>query len=66
MVKLKKEEVDALIVMRRHLHANPELSFEENKTAAFIRAKLEEVRSFVCLCCAEAALTAAAIVGVRD
>lgn len=43
MVKLKKEEVDALIVMRRHLHANPELSFEENKTAAFIRAKLEEV-----------------------
>ena len=58
MVKLKKEEVDALIVMRRHLHANPELSFEENKTAAFIRAKLEEVGITDIQPCAETGVVA--------
>jgi hypothetical protein len=28
---------------RRHLHANPELSFEEYKTAAFISSRLDEL-----------------------
>lgn len=28
--------------IRRHIHAHPELSFEEHKTAAFISAQLEE------------------------
>ncbi len=27
--------------IRHHLHANPELSFEEEKTAAFVAEKLE-------------------------
>lgn len=28
---------------RRHLHANPELSFEEYETSAFVKAKLDEL-----------------------
>ncbi len=36
-------EVEALVAMRRHLHANPELSFEEERTAAFIEERLREV-----------------------
>lgn len=38
-----KQEEQALIEMRRHLHAHPELSFEEEQTARYIRARLEEV-----------------------
>ena len=30
-----------LIEIRHHLHKNPELSFQEFKTAAFIQAKLK-------------------------
>ena len=32
-----------LIEIRHHLHKNPELSFQEFKTAAFIQAKLKEI-----------------------
>ncbi|GGB07023.1 amidohydrolase [Brucella endophytica] len=32
---------EALCDMRHHLHANPELSFEEEKTAAYVAEKLE-------------------------
>jgi amidohydrolase len=32
-----------VIVNRRHLHANPELSFHENNTSAFIKSKLDEM-----------------------
>ncbi|MGB6036329.1 MAG: M20 family metallopeptidase [Cryomorphaceae bacterium] len=35
--------LDDLIKIRRHLHANPELSFHEEKTAAYISAKLTEL-----------------------
>lgn len=28
---------------RRHLHANPELSFEEHETSAFVKSKLQEL-----------------------
>ncbi|MCD4746643.1 MAG: amidohydrolase, partial [Bacteroidales bacterium] len=31
-----------IIGIRRYIHANPELSFEEYKTAAFIVSKLKE------------------------
>lgn len=31
-----------LIAMRHHLHARPELAFEEHETAAFVAARLEE------------------------
>lgn len=32
-----------LVTWRHHLHANPELSFEEFKTAAYVRAALEQM-----------------------
>src|SRR5690554_2935725 len=32
-----------VILSRRHLHAHPELSFEEYNTAAFIKKKLSEM-----------------------
>ncbi|MEX2356380.1 MAG: amidohydrolase [Thermaerobacterales bacterium] len=34
--------LDDLIKWRRHLHAHPELSFQESETAAFIEARLTE------------------------
>lgn len=40
LAKAYKEEV---IANRRHLHANPELSFEEFNTSAFVEAKLREI-----------------------
>src|SRR6056297_1735333 len=32
-----------LIEIRRHLHANPELSFHEEKTAAYVSERLKEL-----------------------
>jgi amidohydrolase len=40
LAKAYKEEV---IQTRRHLHANPELSFHEYKTAAYVKERLEEI-----------------------
>jgi amidohydrolase len=40
LAKAYKEEV---IQTRRHLHANPELSFHEYKTAAFVKERLMEI-----------------------
>lgn len=40
LAKAYKEEV---ISIRRHLHANPELSFKEFKTAEFVETKLKEI-----------------------
>ncbi len=40
LAKAYKEEV---IQTRRHLHANPELSFHEYKTAAFVKERLLEI-----------------------
>ena len=40
LAKAYKEEV---ILNRRHLHANPELSFHEYKTAAFVKERLQEI-----------------------
>lgn len=34
---------ESLIATRRHLHANPELSFKEEETSAFIRSKLDKL-----------------------
>ena len=34
---------DQLVQWRRHLHANPELSFEEHQTMAFIAKTLKEI-----------------------
>lgn len=41
--KLSDTLFQKLIEIRAHLHAYPELSFEEYKTAAFIENKLEEI-----------------------
>jgi amidohydrolase len=35
-----------VVAWRRHLHAHPELSYEEHETAAFIRARLEAIGGF--------------------
>jgi amidohydrolase len=37
-----KEILEEIIQVRRHIHQNPELSFEEEKTSAFICTKLDE------------------------
>src|SRR5687768_13627209 len=34
---------DSVIANRRHLHAHPELSFQEHETSAFIKARLDEM-----------------------
>jgi amidohydrolase len=36
-----QQHADELIAWRRHLHANPELSYQEFETAAFVREKLQ-------------------------
>jgi len=40
--ELSKSYLQEIISIRRHLHAHPELSFEEYKTAEFIGSKLTE------------------------
>ncbi|PUZ29024.1 amidohydrolase [Chitinophaga parva] len=39
---LAKQYAPAFIDIRRHIHAHPELSFQEYQTAAFVRGKLDE------------------------
>lgn len=39
---LAKSSLSEVIAIRRHLHANPELSFEEYNTSNFIASKLKE------------------------
>jgi amidohydrolase len=41
--QLAKAKTEQIIHWRRHLHAHPELSFEEYKTAAFIAAQLKAI-----------------------
>ena len=38
--ELSKEVLEDVIVFRRHLHRNPELSFNEKNTAGFVAEKL--------------------------
>ena len=40
--QLAQENVDEVVATRRHLHANPELSFEEYKTSQYVANKLDE------------------------
>ena len=43
-IKLRAEEIsDDLIAIRRHLHANPELSFQEENTSAYISGELDRL-----------------------
>lgn len=39
---LSKQYFNEIVAIRRHLHANPELSFEEHNTSAFVAQKLKE------------------------
>ena len=41
--KLASELQPQLVMWRRHMHANPELSFAEHKTMAFITSVLDEL-----------------------
>ncbi len=41
--QLSKTIFDEVVATRRHLHANPELSFHETETSAFIAKKLDEL-----------------------
>lgn len=41
--QLSQEIFNDVVANRRHLHANPELSFHETQTSAFVAAKLEEL-----------------------
>ena len=43
MELIKQHEAD-MIGIRRHIHANPELSNEENRTTALIRGKAGGIR----------------------
>src|SRR5699024_3149657 len=38
-----QEVFENMVEWRRHLHQNPELSFQEEKTAVFIKEKLESI-----------------------
>jgi len=40
--ELTKEYLNEIISIRRHIHQNPELSFEEKETSAFIISKLDK------------------------
>ncbi len=40
--ELTKQYLEEIIAIRRHIHNNPELSFEEHNTSAFIKTKLSE------------------------
>ena len=41
--QIANQHFDAMVANRRHLHRNPELSFEEFATTKFIAEKLKEI-----------------------
>jgi len=41
--ELTQEFLEEIIAIRRHLHQNPELSFNEHQTSAYIQDKLKEI-----------------------
>jgi amidohydrolase len=43
MQEIIKSVVPYAIAVRKHIHANPELSFEEYQTSAYIKAQLDEM-----------------------
>ena len=43
LLRSANEFKDEMIAWRRHLHKNPELSFEEYKTVQFVKEKLEKI-----------------------
>ncbi len=41
--ELTSQHLEQIIAIRRHLHQNPELSFEEHKTSAYIQEQLKQL-----------------------
>ena len=41
--RLAAQHAADTVALRRHLHAHPELSFEETNTAAFVMRELEKL-----------------------
>ena len=41
--RLADDRYDEMVQCRRHLHANPEISFQEYQTAAFIKSRLDSM-----------------------
>jgi len=41
--KIAREKENKIIEVRRHIHQNPELSFEEYETQAFLKSKLKSI-----------------------
>ena len=41
--KLAKQYAPEFIEIRHHLHANPELSYQEFETSKFVQSKLKEL-----------------------
>lgn len=41
--KLAADQLNQTIAIRRHIHAHPELSFEEHQTCAFVEKHLQEI-----------------------
>src|ERR1041385_3896368 len=41
--KLSRQFLPGIIECRRHLHANPELSFEEYQTSAYVKSVLDDI-----------------------
>ncbi|QDH78760.1 amidohydrolase [Echinicola soli] len=41
--KLAADQLDRTIEIRRHIHANPELSFEEHHTCAYVEEHLQQI-----------------------
>ncbi|MBS2098000.1 M20 metallopeptidase family protein [Carboxylicivirga linearis] len=41
--ELTQKYIQDIIAIRRHLHSNPELSFEEHKTSAYIKENLDKM-----------------------
>ena len=39
--QLSKDYLEEIIAIRRHIHQNPELSFEEFETSRFLKNKLD-------------------------
>lgn len=44
ILQLARDIHSGVIENRRHLHANPELSFQEYKTSAYIKSRLDELK----------------------
>ncbi len=62
---LAQKHTAEFIIVRRHLHQNPELSFKEHNTCAYIKAQLQDIGITDIVSVAETGLLAT-IYGIRE